>query len=56
MPAGAVQDAAARLSEDFGVRLSDVGEITEEPGLVSVEAEGRTSELAAAGWDHFGPG
>jgi thiamine-monophosphate kinase len=56
MPAGSVEEAAARLLEDFGVRLSHVGEITEEPGLVSVDAGGRTSELAPAGWDHFGPG
>ena len=56
MPAGSVEEAATRLLADFGVRLSDVGEITEEPGLVSVDARGRTSELAPAGWDHFGPG
>jgi thiamine-monophosphate kinase len=56
LPAGSVGDAAARLSEDFGVGLSDVGEITEEPGLVSVDAEGRVSELEPSGWDHFGPG
>jgi thiamine-monophosphate kinase len=56
MPAGSVEATAARLLEDFGVRLSDVGEITEQPGLVSVDAGGRTSELASAGWDHFGPG
>ena len=56
MPAGSVEGAAARLLEDFGVRLSDVGEITEEPGLVSVDAGGRTSVLAPVGWDHFEPG
>ena len=56
MPVGSVEEVSARLREDFGVRLSDVGEITAEPGLVSVDAEGRTSELAPAGWDHFGPG
>ena len=56
MPAASVEEAASRLSEDFGVRLSDVGEITEEPGLVSVDAEGGTHALEPAGWDHFGPG
>jgi thiamine-monophosphate kinase len=56
MPAGSVEEAATRLLADFGVRLSDIGEITVEAGLVSVDARGRTSELAPAGWDHFGPG
>ena len=56
MPAGSVEAAATRLLEDFGVRLTVVGEVTEEPRLVSVDAEGRTSELALEGWDHFGPG
>ena len=56
MPAGSVEDAAAQLSEHFGVRLSDVGEITKEPRLLSVDAEGRTAELAPEGWDHFRPG
>jgi thiamine-monophosphate kinase len=56
MPAGAVDEAAPRLLEGFGVRLSDVGEVTVRSGLVSVDAEGRTSELAPEGWDHFGPG
>lgn len=56
MPPGSVEEAADRLSEDFGVRLSDVGEITEEPGLVSVDARGSIAELAPDGWDHFGPG
>jgi thiamine-monophosphate kinase len=56
LPAASFGDAAARLREDFGVRLTDVGEITAERGLVSLDAEGRTSELPASGWDHFGPG
>ena len=56
MPADAVQGAASRLSEDFGVRLSDVGEITLERGLLAVDAEGRASALPTAGWDHFAPG
>ena len=56
MPADAFEGAASRLSEDFGVRLTDVGEITERRGLVSVDTGGRTSELEPAGWDHFGPG
>jgi thiamine-monophosphate kinase len=56
MPAGSIEDAASWLLEDFGVRLSVVGEVTQEPRLVSIDAEGRTSELAPAGWNHFGPG
>ena len=56
MPADAVQGAGSRLSEDFGVRLSDVGEITQERGLLAVDADGRASALPPAGWDHFAPG
>jgi thiamine-monophosphate kinase len=56
MPPGSFAEAAGRLSEDFGVRLSDVGEITQERGLASVDAKGRIAELPPVGWDHFGPG
>lgn len=56
LPAEAFEAAASRLSEDFGMRLSDVGEITEERGLFAVDAEGRASALTPAGWDHFDRG
>jgi thiamine-monophosphate kinase len=56
LPAEAVERAASRLSEDFGVRLSNVGEIVVERGLFAVDADGRVSALVPAGWDHFDRG
>jgi thiamine-monophosphate kinase len=55
MPAGRVAEAAALLDERFGVRLTDVGEITASPGLVAVDADGEERPLEAKGWDHLAP-
>jgi thiamine-monophosphate kinase len=48
-----VADAAEALDERFGVRLTDVGEITSDGGLVAVEDDGTERPLPATGWDHL---
>lgn len=50
--AQAVQPAARKLKERFGVALTDVGEITPH-GLLVVDADGRERPLEPKGWDHF---
>jgi thiamine-monophosphate kinase len=55
MPAAAVRTAAETLRQRYGTPLTEIGEITAEPGLVSTSSAGSDDErpLAAAGWDHF---
>jgi thiamine-monophosphate kinase len=53
LPAARVDEAAAALDERFGVRLTDVGEITAGSGVVAVEPDGRERPLEARGWDHL---
>ncbi len=53
MPAPRVAEAAASLDERFGVRLTDIGEVTASPRLVSVDADGNEETLEAKGWDHL---
>jgi thiamine-monophosphate kinase len=53
MPIEGVEVARGQLLGGFGVDLSEVGEITEGPGLVAVDAEGRDRAFEPAGWDHF---
>ena len=53
MPPHRVAEAAASLLERFGVRLTDVGEITASPGMTAVDAHGGERPLEARGWDHF---
>ncbi|MFN2544265.1 MAG: thiamine-phosphate kinase [Actinomycetota bacterium] len=48
----AVEPATAKLEDRFGVRLTDIGEIT-DTGLTVVDAEGNERPLEAGGWDHF---
>ena len=48
-----VEEARGLLDERFGVPLADIGAITEERGLVAVDAEGNEQPLEPAGWDHF---
>lgn len=49
MPPSAVDAAATKLKEHFGVPLTTIGEITSPRGVL---ADGRP--LEAKGWDHFG--
>jgi thiamine-monophosphate kinase len=51
-----LERARTELNERFGVRLTDVGFIVEDEGLVAVDADGRTSPLEPRGWDHFADG
>jgi thiamine-monophosphate kinase len=51
-----VGHARAELDERFGVPLTEVGVITDEAGLLGVDAHGGVSPIGAAGWDHFACG
>lgn len=51
--AAAVDAARAELAEAFGVPLTEVGELTAEPGMVAVDAAGHEDALVPSGWDHF---
>lgn len=53
MPAAGVGDARSELGDEFGVALSEIGEVTGEPGLIGIDVLGRSSPLRARGWDHF---
>jgi thiamine-monophosphate kinase len=53
MPADAVVVAAVDLKEQFGVALSDIGEIVAGKGLVAIEDDGTEHPLEPSGWDHF---
>jgi len=53
LPPASVEEAAAALDERFGVRLSEIGEVTAEPGLIAVDADGRDRPLEPKGWDHL---
>jgi thiamine-monophosphate kinase len=46
-------DELAREPRVGGVRLTRIGEITREPGLILVGLDGRHSALSPEGWDHF---
>jgi thiamine-monophosphate kinase len=53
MPFDGVEVARGELWGGLGVNLSEVGEVTEGPGLVTVDAEGRETAFEPVGWDHF---
>jgi thiamine-monophosphate kinase len=53
MPPGDVGDARRLIDERFLVALTEIGEVTEAPGMVAVDADGRESGLQPRGWDHF---
>jgi thiamine-monophosphate kinase len=53
MDPGSVEEAARRLDGRFGVRLTDIGEVTGGPGVVAVDASGDERALEPKGWDHF---
>jgi thiamine-monophosphate kinase len=48
-----VEPARRTVGEDFGVELTEVGEIVTGAGVVLVDAEGVGSPLEPLGWDHF---
>lgn len=48
-----VDGASAGLRERFGVKLTDIGEITAAAGLIAVGLDGIEGPLAPEGWDHF---
>ncbi len=53
MPAAGVRDARTELRDGFGVDLSEIGEVTDGPGVVGIDEDGRSSALEPRGWDHF---
>jgi thiamine-monophosphate kinase len=53
LPPRAFELTAQLLKDRFGTRLTDIGEIRSEEGLVAVDAEGVERPLQAKGWDHF---
>ena len=50
---GSVAQAQHRVSEAFGVDLTDIGEVTGDTVVTAVDAEGNDAPLPAEGWDHF---
>jgi thiamine-monophosphate kinase len=53
LPPDAVEPAAASLRERFGCALTEIGEIVDGSGMVSVASDGSERALRPAGWDHF---
>jgi thiamine-monophosphate kinase len=52
----AVLSDAERILASLGCRLTTVGGLREGGGTVLVDAVGKTIELPAAGWEHYGTG
>ena len=50
---GSVEEAARLIDERFGLRLTDVGEITDGPVMTAVDDAGNERVLEPRGWDHF---
>jgi thiamine-monophosphate kinase len=53
MPRENVLPAAAGIKEQFGVELTDIGEIVAGKGVVALDESGAASPLEPSGWDHF---
>jgi thiamine-monophosphate kinase len=53
LPPDRVAEASAALDERFGVPLTDVGEVTDGPGLTALGADGSEAPLEPKGWDHL---
>jgi thiamine-monophosphate kinase len=53
LPAASVEGAASALQREFGVALTEIGEITRGPGVVATTLGGRERPLPSDGWDHF---
>jgi thiamine-monophosphate kinase len=52
IPAGALEEARARLRDRFAVSLTEIGETTED-GILREDADGNAGPLEPSGWDHF---
>jgi thiamine-monophosphate kinase len=52
IPSEAVDEARRALVERFGTRLTTIGEVTKESGLIAIR-DGSESPLEPRGWDHF---
>jgi thiamine-monophosphate kinase len=50
---GSVDEANRLVRERFGVTLTAIGEVTEGPDIVAVDASGNERPLSPRGWDHF---
>ena len=50
---GSVAEATRLLDERFGVRLTDVGEVTDGSEVMAVDGPGSERPLEPRGWDHF---
>lgn len=53
VPKEAVAPTREALLERFDIELTEIGEITAEPGLVAVSDDGTEDPLEPKGWDHF---
>ncbi|MGH2709916.1 MAG: thiamine-phosphate kinase [Actinomycetota bacterium] len=53
VPKDAVEPTREALMERFDTRLTEIGEITSERGLVAVSDDGSEDPLESKGWDHF---
>jgi thiamine-monophosphate kinase len=56
MPPTAVKAAGRELRSGFGVSLTQIGEIVEGAGMITVGPGGEERTLGPAGWDHFARG
>jgi len=54
LPGPAVEDAAGKMWDRFGTRLTEIGEVREGRGLVAVGPDGSERPMEVRGWDHFG--
>jgi thiamine-monophosphate kinase len=52
VPRDAVDHARRRIVERYGTRVTEIGEVTEGPGVVAVRGD-REEPLEPKGWDHF---
>jgi thiamine-monophosphate kinase len=48
-----IDQARIELRDGFGVELTDLGDVTDEPAVVVVEEDGAVRSIGPMGWDHF---
>ncbi|MDQ3991213.1 MAG: thiamine-phosphate kinase [Actinomycetota bacterium] len=53
LPQEIVASVTEKIDERFGTRLTTIGEMVEDPGIVVVAADGTERPLPPRGWDHF---